>query len=69
VDELVTPDTEWRALEDELRVMRWRAERLVTLGYGHREAARLARSKIDVHELARLIAMGCPASTAVRIAA
>jgi hypothetical protein len=61
--------SEWRTPEDDLRVTRWRAERLVTLGYGHREAARLASSKIDIHELARLIAMGCPASTAVRIAA
>jgi len=33
-----------------------------------REAAFLAISQIDVHELERLIGSGCPPATAVRIA-
>jgi hypothetical protein len=33
------------------------------------EAASLALSEVDVHELERLIGNGCPPATAVRIAA
>jgi hypothetical protein len=69
VDELDTLDSEWRRLDDDLTVLRWRTERLITLGYELREAAFLAMSKIDVHELERLIGSGCPPATAVRIAA
>ena len=56
-------------LDDELIVMRWRTERLVGLGYELPEAASLAISEVDVHELERLIGKGCPPATAVRIAA
>ena len=33
------------------------------------EAARLALSRVDIHELEHLIGNGCPLETAVRIAA
>jgi hypothetical protein len=68
VDELDTLDSDWRRLGDDLTVLRWRTERLVALGYQLREAAFLAISQIDVHELERLIGSGCPPATAVRIA-
>jgi hypothetical protein len=68
VDELDTLDSEWRRLDDDLTVLRWRTERLLALGYELREAAFLAISQIDVHELERLIGSGCPPATAVRIA-
>ena len=68
MDELDTLDSDWRRLGDDLTVLRWRTERLVALGYELREAAFLAISQIDVHELERLIVSGCPAATAVRIA-
>ena len=68
MDELDTLESEWRRLDDDLTVLRWRTERLVALGYELREAAFLAISQIDVHELERLIGSGCPAATAVRIA-
>jgi hypothetical protein len=68
VDELDTLDSEWRRLDDDLTVLRWRTERLVALGYELREAAFLAISQIDVHELERLIGSGCTPATAVRIA-
>jgi hypothetical protein len=55
-------------LDDELIVMRWRTERLVGLGYDLPEAASLALSKVDVHELERLLGKGCPPATAVLIA-
>jgi len=62
VDELDT-------LDAELSVMGWRTERLVELGYEPPEAASLAISEVDIHELERLIGKGCPPATAVRIAA
>ncbi len=69
MDELDILDGEWRRLEDDLRVLRWRSERLVALGYERREAALLAVSPVDIHELERLIGKGCPPETAVQIAA
>jgi hypothetical protein len=69
VDELDTLAGEWRRLDDELIVVRWRTERLIALGYELREAAFLAISRVDIHELERLIETGCPPATAVRIAA
>jgi len=69
VDELDTLASEWRRLDDDLTVVRWRTERLIALGYELREAAFLAISRVDIHELERLIGKGCPPATAVRIAA
>ena len=69
MDELGTSDVEWLALDEDLSVVHWRTERLLALGYAWREAARLAGTGIDIHELERLIGMGCPLETAVRIAA
>ena len=69
MDELDTLSSEWRRLDDDLIVLRWRTERLVALGYELREAAFLAISRVDIHELERLIGNGCPPATAVRIAA
>jgi hypothetical protein len=64
-----TLDSEWRRLDDDLTLVAWRTERLLALGYSLREAAFLAIAQIDIHELERLIANGCPPATAVRIAA
>jgi hypothetical protein len=69
VDELGPPTREWRSLDDDVTVLCWRTERLIALGYELREAACLAISDVDVHELERLIGKGCPTETAVRIAA
>jgi hypothetical protein len=55
--------------DDQLRVLRWRTERLRRLGYDFAHAAVLACSTVDIHELERLIARGCPPGTAARIAA
>lgn len=62
-------ETDWRALDDELQLLRWRTERLTALGYELSRAVFLACSPVDIHELERLIAQGCPLGTAVRIAA
>jgi hypothetical protein len=69
VDGLDVRETEWLRLADDLRLARWRTDRLLALGYELREAARLAVSSVDIHELERLIGMGCPPETAVRITA
>ena len=60
---------ERRRLDEVLAVVDWRVTRLRALGYGVRDAAHLALTPIDVHDLERLIAKGCPPETAVRIAA
>ena len=69
MDELDTRDSEWRRFDDDLAVLRWRTDRLIALGYGKREATSLAISRVDIHELERLIGKGCPPKTAARIAA
>lgn len=60
---------DWRQLDEELEVVRWRTQRLLEIGYELREAARLAFSRIDIHDLERLVDRGCPLETAVRIVA
>jgi hypothetical protein len=67
MDEVNILDVEWRQLDDELEVIRWRTQRLLKIGYELREAARLALSRIDIHEVEGLVGKGCPLETAVRI--
>jgi hypothetical protein len=55
--------------QDDLTVLRWRTERLLGLGYELPRATFLAVSRVDIHELERLITNGCPPDTAARIAA
>lgn len=69
MDEVNIVDADWRRLDEELDVIRWRTRRLLRVGYEPDEAARLALSRIDIHELEHLIGNGCPLETAVRIAA
>ena len=69
MDEVNILDAEWRQLDDELAIIRWRTQRLLRIGYELREAARLALSRIDIHELEQLVGRGCPLETAVRIVA
>ena len=69
MDEVNIVDADWRKLDEELIVIRWRTRRLLGIGYELQEAARLAVSRVDIHELERLIRNGCPLETAVRIAA
>jgi hypothetical protein len=68
MDELDLRDADWARLDDELEITRWRTERLLALGFSLRKSAFLALTEVDVHELERLIAAGCPRETAVRIA-
>lgn len=68
MDDYDSNESKWARFEDEL-IVRWRTERLLALGYGLRQAASLALSPIDIHELERLIGKGCPPETAIKIAA
>ena len=56
-------------VDEQLDVLQWRTERLMALGYRFPQAAMLACSAADIHEVERLIARGCPLATAARIAA
>ena len=69
MDEVNILDVDWRRLDEELDVIRWRTRRLLRIGYELEEAARLALSRVDIHELEHLIGNGCSLETAVRIAA
>jgi hypothetical protein len=69
MDEVNMVDVDWRRLDEELDVFRWRSQRLLGIGYEPEKAAGLASSHVDIHELEHLIANGCPLETAVRIAA
>lgn len=67
MEEVSILSAELRQLDDELEVIGWRTERLLTIGYEFRQAAGLALSRIDIHDLERLVARGCPLGTAARI--
>lgn len=69
MDEVSIVDVDWRRLDEELVVLRWRTQRLLGIGYEPDKAAGLASSHVDIHELEHLIENGCPLETAVRIAA
>jgi hypothetical protein len=69
MDEVSIREIDWRGLDEELDVIRWRTRRLLGIGYASEEATRLAFSPVDIHELERLIGCGCSLETAVRIAA
>lgn len=53
--------------DDKLQVERWRLHRLLAMGLPHETALTTALSPIDLHELERLIANGCPPALAVEI--
>jgi hypothetical protein len=55
------------ALAEDAGVFLWRFERSLEMGFGTRLADRIAGTQIDLHELERLITLGCPLLTAYRI--
>ena len=40
--------------------IRWRTQRMVSLGAEAELAAKIAQSDVDVHDIARLMKAGCP---------
>jgi hypothetical protein len=62
-----TTEVNVRPSEQEL-VEQWRAERLELAGYPAADAANLAaRSDVDLHHAAELLAKGCPVDVALLI--
>jgi hypothetical protein len=62
-----TTEVNVRPTEQEL-VEQWRAERLERAGYPAADAAALAaRSDVDLHHAAELLAKGCPVDVALLI--
>lgn len=57
-----------RVRDERLRVRLWRREQFAELGFPLADAAALAKSAADLHEVRHLIASGCAHSTAYRIA-
>ncbi len=53
--------------DEDRRVLRWRLEQAIGLGFELAPAALLASSSADLHSLRTLIARGCPHDTAVAI--
>ncbi len=53
--------------EEDVRVLRWRLEQVIGLGFQLAAAALLADSPADLNVLRRLIARGCPHDTALAI--
>jgi hypothetical protein len=57
-----------RSREDEaLLVRRWRRRQFMRLGFGLKDAQRLTVEHVDLGDMRRLIASGCPLDTARRI--
>ena len=53
--------------EDERRLLAWRLNRILDLGYTLSDSQGIVAAGIDYHELARLIADGCSAELAQAI--
>jgi hypothetical protein len=53
--------------DEDRRVLRWRLEQAMALGFELAPAALLASSPADLHAMRTLIARGCPHETAVAI--
>jgi hypothetical protein len=53
--------------EEDVRVLRWRLEQAIELGFQLAPAALVADSPADLNVLRRLIARGCPHDTALAI--
>jgi hypothetical protein len=53
--------------EELLLVRRWRRAQFMRMGFGLRDAQRLTSQAVDVADMRRLVAEGCPLETAQRI--
>jgi hypothetical protein len=54
-------------LPEEEVVRRWRRLQFLALGFTPREAALMTKASVDLGEVRRLVARGCPLETARRI--
>lgn len=61
----VGPDR--KGLPEEEVVRRWRRLQFLALGFTPREAALMTKAPVDLGEVRKLVAKGCPLETARRI--
>jgi hypothetical protein len=54
-------------LPEATRVRRWRRSQFIALGFSPTEASLLTKAAVDLGEMRRLVASGCPLETARRI--
>ena len=53
--------------EEERRVLFWRIDQFVRLGFDYVDSILLANDRVDLNQSRKLIAAGCPVGTAARI--
>ena len=53
--------------DEEQAIRRWRFDQFVHLGFDYVTSAMLADARVDLNEVRKLIALGCPCETASRI--
>ena len=54
-------------LPEETRVRRWRRSQFIALGFSANDASALTKAPVDLAEVRRLVAAGCPHDVARRI--
>jgi hypothetical protein len=54
-------------LPEATRVRRWRRSQLLALGFSRSDASELTKAQVDLGEVRRLVAAGCPPEIVRRI--
>ena len=60
-------ETRATGLPEETRVRRWRRSQFIALGFSASDASALTKAPVDLAEVRRLVAAGCPHEVARRI--
>jgi hypothetical protein len=53
--------------DEETMIRRWRRAQFLRLGFSLNQAQRLTNASVDLHQMRKLIAAGCPHEIAQRI--
>ncbi len=56
-----------KGLPEETRVRRWRRSQFLALGFSASDASTLTKAPVDLGDVRRLVAAGCPHEVARRI--
>ena len=62
-----TGERKQRRPDEDALVRRWRREQFLSMGFAPGEARRLTALAVDLGDMRRLLASGCPPETARRI--
>ena len=60
-------ETKRSGLPEDTRVRRWRRSQFIALGFNASDASALTKAPVDLAEVRRLVAAGCPHDVARRI--